>query len=106
MRLGQLWTDGYPGRMTKADTDLVKQVASLLGQLRWEGKTKDEKSQFMNSVRSKRSNAPGGRNGGRPRKLDSCYCGLRSRHSAEMRRFDCCKKVGKFPTGQRGEEVF
>lgn len=75
-------------------------AASLLGKLRWKGKSKTERATFMKQVRAQRSNAPGGRNGGRPRMSDRCYCGQNSRTRAEARRFDCCKRAGQYPTGK------
>lgn len=89
---GEGWVD-----MAK-DTEATS-AASLLGKLRWKGKTDDEKSTFMKSVRAKRSNAPGGRNGGRPLSTDRCYCGECTWTRAMARAFGCCKKAGKFPSG-------
>jgi hypothetical protein len=73
-------------------------AASLLAQARWE-KMPDakERSKLMRKVRAARTNAAGGRNGGRPKLEDRCYCGLRTWASGVTRRFDCCKRAGKYP---------
>ena len=79
----------------------ASKAASLLSSLRWE-KMPDakERSKLMRKVRAARSSAPAGRNGGRPRLPDRCYCGERTWHSGTIRRFDCCKRAGKFPKGK------
>ena len=79
----------------------AEEAASFLGKLRWKGKPTEERSAFMKHVRSKRSNAPGGRKGGRPRSADRCYCGELTFTRAKARAFGCCKKAGKFPAGKK-----
>jgi hypothetical protein len=79
----------------------AEEAASLLGKLRWKGKPEKERRVFMKQVRAKRSNAPGGRNGGRPPSGDRCYCGEMTFKRATARAFGCCKKAGKFPTGKK-----
>lgn len=77
---------------------LMAEAASLMGRARWE-KTPDakERSKLMRKVRAARSNAPGGRNGGRKKYEDRCYCGLKSWKTGMIRRFDCCKRAGRYP---------
>lgn len=89
--------------MAKSNEEAAS-AASLLGKLRWKGTSKNERSKFMKQVRALRSSAPGGRNGGRPRSDDRCYCGENSRTRAEARRFDCCKRAGRYPTGKPGRK--
>jgi hypothetical protein len=76
-------------------------AASLLAASRWE-KTPDakERSKLMSKVRAARSSAPGGRNGGRKKLEERCYCGLVSWKTGVARRFNCCKRAGKYPTGK------
>lgn len=83
-----------------ANKEETTSAASLLGKLRWKGKTKEEKAAFMKSVRALRSNAPGGREGGRPKSKERCYCKENSWARAKARAFGCCKKAGKFPSGK------
>jgi hypothetical protein len=77
------------------------EAASLLGKARWAKTPQAERSALMSKVRAARSNAPGGRGGGRPPLPDRCYCGLKSWKSGVSRRFDCCKRAGKFPGGKK-----
>lgn len=80
----------------------ASQAASLLAETRWKKMpNKAERSALMRKVRGARSSAAGGRNGGRPRAQDRCYCGERSWKTGEIRRFDCCKRAGKYPTGKK-----
>jgi hypothetical protein len=75
-----------------------QQAASLLSALRWK-KMPDAKdrSRLMRKVRAARSSAPGGRNGGRKKLDDRCYCGLVSWKTGVSRLFNCCKRAGKYP---------
>ena len=76
----------------------ASKAASLLSAIRWEKMPDpEERSALMRKVRAKRSNAPAGRNGGRKKLADRCYCGLRSWNTGLVRRFDCCKRAGKYP---------
>jgi hypothetical protein len=73
-------------------------AASLLSKMRWE-KMPDakERSKLMRKVRAARSGAPAGRNGGRKKLEDRCYCGLVSWKTGVSRYFNCCKRAGKYP---------
>ncbi len=79
-------------------SEAASKAASLLSAVRWE-KMPDpkERSALMRKVRAKRSSAPGGRNGGRKKHQDRCYCGLKSWNTGKIRNFDCCKRAGKYP---------
>jgi hypothetical protein len=78
----------------------ASEAAALLSGLRWEKITdKKERSRIMHKVRAARSNAPGGRNGGRKKHKDRCYCGEKSWNTGVIRGFDCCKRAGKYPRG-------
>jgi hypothetical protein len=75
-------------------------AATMLAAARWDKMPDgEERSKLMRKVRAARSNAPGGRNGGRKRLEDRCYCGERSWKTGVTRRFDCCKRAGKYPKG-------
>lgn len=75
-----------------------QKAASLLSKMRWKKiPDADERSKMMRKVRAARSNAPGGRGGGRPRMEKRCYCGLKSWTTGKIRNFDCCKRAGKYP---------
>jgi hypothetical protein len=71
----------------------VQLGAAAMGRARWKGVSKEERSRILKAARA--------RGGGRPRSEDRCYCGARTWHSATIRRFDCCKRAGKFPAGKQ-----
>ena len=64
-------------------------AASALAKRRWKKTTKKQRKQTMRDVRS--------HGGGMPRSAERCYCGATSLHTAKVRKFDCCKRAGKFP---------
>ena len=67
----------------------LQKGASAMAKARWAGVTLAERSRLMKQVRS--------HGGGRPRDPERCYCGRNSLSRARQRRFDCCKRAGKFP---------
>jgi hypothetical protein len=72
----------------------VQQAASVMGKKRWKKVSKKERSALMSAARAAVINPY---TGGRKRLADRCYCGRTTRHTAELRAFDCCKKAGLFP---------
>jgi hypothetical protein len=71
----------------------VQLGAAAMGRARWKGVSKEERSRILKAARA--------HGGGRSRSEDRCYCGARTWHSATIRRFDCCKRAGKFPAGRQ-----
>lgn len=66
------------------------QAARRRGRLRWKGISKAERSRQMKAARAS--------GGGMPRsKGPRCWCGKYTLHSAQSRRFDCCKRAGVYP---------
>ena len=82
--------------MRKSDAELTaaRQAASAgataMSKARWAKVSQRDRSKILKAVRA----SPGS---GRQRSPDRCFCGERTRHSAELRAFDCCKRAGKFP---------
>jgi len=76
----------------KAKMTPVQKAASAMGRARWAKLNAQERSEIM-----KRARAMGG---GAPRDEQRCYCGNRNWNSAVQRRFDCCKRAGKYPSGK------
>lgn len=75
----------------------VSAAASAMSKAHWEKVSADDRSAILKAVRA--------HGGGRQRSEDRCYCGQRSRHSAELRRFDCCKRAGKFPEDAKSKRA-
>jgi hypothetical protein len=69
-------------------------AAAMMVERRWKNTTKAERSELMRQAALKRKKPYVG---GRKRLPDRCYCGKNSRHTAELRSFDCCKRAGLYP---------
>ena len=69
-------------------------AAAMMVERRWKNTTKKERSELMRQAALQRKNPYVG---GRKRLADRCYCGKTSRHTAELRCFDCCKRAGLYP---------
>jgi hypothetical protein len=72
----------------------VQEAAALMVKQRWRKMTKEARSEFMRQAALKRKKPYVG---GRKKVADRCYCGKTSRHTAELRSFDCCKRAGLYP---------
>jgi len=83
-------------RRRKLKTALQK-AASAMSLAHWATKNPAERSKMMKAIRG---HGPTSHAGGRPRSDERCYCGERSWNTATIRRFDCCKRAGKYPTGK------
>jgi len=68
----------------------TKSPAAVMAEARWANVSAEERSRLMKAARQ----APGS---GRPRSARRCHCGANSLSRAVARRFDCCKRAGKYP---------
>jgi hypothetical protein len=72
-----------------AQAKAARRAASLLARAQWEAYTAEERSAIMRATQNG--------SGGRPRATERCWCGRYARSTAELRRFDCCKRAGVYP---------
>lgn len=78
---------------TEEDRAAASEAARAMSQAAWEKITPEQLAKRARHARKV------GKLGGRPRDAKRCYCGARNWHSATIRRFDCCKRAGKYPKG-------